>query len=92
MSQVLDNLEAKEFDRLMGQFIEREDPNAISFAALDEATRQQLEQVTTTQVELTGTVRDGQITFDPPADAPIIAHGNELVIGGLHLVVHLRPG
>jgi len=51
---------------LVNQFIEREDPNAISFEALDEAVRRQLDEVTTAHVELTGTVRGGQITFDPP--------------------------
>ena len=90
MSKVLDGIEVAEFDQLIAQFIEREDPNAISFEALDEAARQQLEKVTTAQVELTGTIRDGQITFDPLADAPIIVYGNELVIGGLRLVVNLR--
>ena len=41
-------------------------------------------------VELTDVIRDGQIIFDSPADAPIIVHGNEVVIGGLRLVVNLR--
>jgi hypothetical protein len=91
MSKVLDGIEATEFDQLMEQFIERKDPDAMSAESLDQAMRQQLEQVTTTRVELTGTIREGQIAFDPPADAPIIVYGNELVIGGLRLVVNLRP-
>ena len=90
IGKVLDGIEAAEFDRLVNQFIERKDPNAISFQALDEAARERLDEVTTTRVELTGTVRDDQITFDPPSDAPILVRGNELVIGGLHLVVKLR--
>ncbi len=88
--KVLDGIEATEFDRLVNQFVKREDPNAISFQALDEAARERLGEVTTTRVELTGTIRDDQITFDPPPDAPILVRGNELVIGGLHLVVNLR--
>ena len=88
--KVLGDIETNEFDQLINRFIEREDPDAISFEALDEAARQQLDEVTTAHVELTGIVRDGQIIFDPPADAPIIVCGNELVIGGLHLVVNLR--
>ena len=88
--KVLDGMEAAEFDRLVDQFIEREDPNALSLKALDEAARQQLGEVTATRVELSGVVRGNQIAFDQPADAPIIARGNELVIGGLHLVVNLR--
>lgn len=89
-NEVLDGIEAAEFDRLVNQFIERKDPNAISLQALDEAARERLSEVTTTRVELTGTIRDDQITFDPPSDAPILVRGNELVIGGLHLVVNLR--
>ena len=90
MSKVLDGIEVAEFNQLVSQFIEREDPNAISFEALDEAVRRQLDEVTTARVELTGTIRDDQITFDSPANAPIIVHGNELIIGGLRLVVNLR--
>ena len=88
--KVLDNIEPNEFDQLIERFIEREAPNAISFDALDEAARQQLNKVTTTHVELTGVVRGGQIAFDPPSNALIIVRGNELVIGGLHLVISLR--
>ncbi len=90
MSKVLDGIEVAEFDQLVSQFIEREYPNAISFEALDEAVRLQLDEVTTARVELTGTIRDDQITFDAPANAPIIVCGNELIIGGLRLVVNLR--
>ena len=92
MSRVLDGIEVTEFNQLIAQFVERQDPNAISFAALDEAAQQQLDRVTAARIELTGAIRNGQITFDPPADAPIAVHGNELLIGGLRLVVHLRPG
>ena len=88
--KVLDGLEVEEFDRLMEEFIDREDPNAMSFEALDQAARLQLAEATATQVELSGTIRDGQITFEQPGDAPILVYGNELVIGGLHLVVNLR--
>ncbi|MBU0491433.1 MAG: hypothetical protein KKA73_20480 [Chloroflexi bacterium] len=89
--KVLDGIQVNEFDHLVDRFIEREDPNALSFQALDEAARQQLDEVTAVRVELTGVVQDNQITFDSPADAPVIARGNELVIGGLRLIVNLRP-
>jgi hypothetical protein len=88
--KVLDGLEVEEFDRLMEEFIDRKDPDAMSFEALDQSARLQLAEVTTTQVKLSGTILDGQITFEQPSDAPILVHGNELVIGGLHLVVNLR--
>ena len=47
----MDGIEAAEFNQLVNQFIERKDPNAISFEALDEAARQQLGEVTTACVE-----------------------------------------
>lgn len=90
MNTVLDGIEVQEFNALMEQFIEREDPDAITFTALDEAVHAHLDDVTTTRVELTSTVSEGELVFDPPANAPIIVRGNELIIGGLHLVVKLR--
>ena len=87
---ILDGISVDEFNQLIQQFIAHEDPNAISLDALDEAMRQQLAEMSTTHIELTGSVQDGRIVFDPSPDAPILTHGNELIIGGLHVVVHLR--
>lgn len=53
--KVLDGLDAEEFDRLMEQYIDREDPDAMSFEALDEAVRLQLAEVVTSQAESSGT-------------------------------------
>jgi len=103
MNKVLDGIEVSEFEQLIEQFIESEDPYAMSFEALDEAiheqldmpfddfTSQQVNDLAALKVELTGMVRDGQIIFERPMNAPILVHGNELVIGGLHLIVNLRP-
>ena len=52
---VLDGLDVEEFDRLMEQYIDREDPDAMSFEALDEAARLQLTEVVTSQAESSGT-------------------------------------
>ena len=41
-------------------------------------------------VELTGVVEGGAIVFDPSMETPVVAHGNEVVISGLRLVVKLR--
>lgn len=91
MSDLFDGLQTNEFEKMVGNFIDREDPDAMSPTALDEAGRLELEQMAATNVELTGVIQEGQIIFDPPPDAPIVVHGNELVIGGLRLVVNLRP-
>jgi hypothetical protein len=42
---LLDGLESEEFDRLMERFIDREDPNAMSFEALGQAARLQLAEM-----------------------------------------------
>ena len=47
MNAVLDGIEVEEFNELMDQFIEREDPGALTFAALDEAIRKHLDKMTT---------------------------------------------
>jgi hypothetical protein len=49
---LLDGLESEEFDRLMERFIDRADPNTMSFEALDQAARLQLAEATIAQVEL----------------------------------------
>jgi hypothetical protein len=90
--KILDGLGIEEYDWLIDEYIGQEDPDAMSVEALDQAARLQMAKVTTTQVEIVGTIHDGQITFRQPSDAPILVHGNELVIGGLHLVVNLREG
>jgi hypothetical protein len=46
---LLDGLESEEFDHLVEQFIDREDPNAMSFEALDQAARLQLAEVASAQ-------------------------------------------
>jgi len=90
MRDSFDDLSAEEFAHLMNKFIDREDPDAISATALDEAAHEQLAQMGRMRITLTGCIRDGQIVFDPTANAPIMANGNEVIIGGLHLVVDLR--
>jgi hypothetical protein len=40
MGEVLDGIEAAEFDRLVNQFIERKDPNAIASQVSDEAAHE----------------------------------------------------
>lgn len=90
MRDSFDHLTPEEFAQLLNQFIEREDPDAISLTALDEAAHAQVAQMGRMRIVLTGRIRDGQIIFDPTANAPIMASGNEVIIGGLHLVVDLR--
>ncbi|MCE7985657.1 MAG: hypothetical protein DYG89_31150 [Caldilinea sp. CFX5] len=90
MRDSFDVLTAEEFAHLMNEFIDHEDPDAISLTALDEAAHEQLAQVEKVRIVLTGCIQDGQIVFDPTANAPITTNGNEVIIGGLHLVVDLR--
>lgn len=91
MNKVLDGIDVSEFDELLDNFIDAEDPNMMSFEAFDEAVNLQLDEMAALEVELTGTIRDGQIIFDTPIDAPILVHNNKIVIGGYHLVINLHP-
>ncbi len=88
--KVLNGLDVKEFDALLDQFIDREGPDTMSFAALEEAATALVQAATAETVELTGVVRGEEIVFDQPAAPPIVVRGNEIVIGGLRLVVKLR--
>jgi len=62
----------------------------MSFQALDQAVQRLAREAVAETIELTGVVQGDVIVFDSPGAAPVIAHGNEIVIGGLRLVVKLR--
>ena len=67
--------------KVMEQFIDREDPDAISFEALDEPARLQLAEVATAQVEVAGTIRGGRIMpFDRSPCDMIYLHGGAIVM------------
>ena len=86
-----DSLEPTEFDALIEDCAARAEPDTLSFAAFDQATHRLVQEAVAETIELTGTVQEGAIVFDPSRAAPVIARGNEIVIGGLRLVVKLRP-
>ena len=88
--KILDTLEPEEFDALIETYIERPEPDTLSFEALDQAARRLAQEAVTETIELTGVVEGSTITFDAPKAAPVIAHDNEIVIGGLRLVFKLR--
>ncbi len=89
--KILDTLEPEEFDALIETYVERSEPDALSFEALDQAARRLAQEAVAETIELTGVVEEGAIVFDPPTSAPVLARGNVVVIGGLRLVVKLRP-
>lgn len=89
--KMLDTLQPEEFDALIEAYAERSEPDALSFEALDQAARRFAQEAVAETIELTGVVEEGAIVFDPPKSAPVLARGNEVVIGGLRLVVKLRP-
>jgi hypothetical protein len=86
----LDVLEPTEFDALIGSYAARSEPDTLSFEAFDEATQRLAQDAMVETIELTGVVEQGAFVFDPPQTVPVIARGNEVVIGGLRLVVKLR--
>lgn len=89
--KILDTLEPEEFDALIEGYIERSEPDMLSFEAFEEAAWRLAEEAVAETIELTGVVEGGAIVFDPLKTAPVLASGNEVVIGGLRLIVKLRP-
>jgi hypothetical protein len=86
----LDVLEPTEFDALIGSYAARSEPDTLSFEAFDRAAHRLAQEAVAETIELTGVVEKGAIVFDPPKAAPVVARGNEVVIGGLRLVVKLH--
>lgn len=88
--KLLGALEPKEFDDLVGAYIDRAEPDTMSFEAFDQAVHRLAQQATAETIELTGVVQGDTIVFDSPKTAPVIVHENEIMIGGLRLVIRLR--
>ena len=88
--KLLGSLSTEEFSELVEAYIERSEPDTMSFEAFDEAAHRLAEEAITETIEVTGVVQGDTILFDPPKTAPVIAHGNELLIGGLRLVIKIR--
>jgi hypothetical protein len=79
-----------EFDSLIDAFIDRPEPDTLSFAVFEQATNQLAEQAIVETIEVTGVIHGDEIQFDVTETAPVITHGNEVLIGGLRLIVRLR--
>ena len=88
--KLLGTLEPREFDDLINAFIDRAEPDTMSFAAFDQATSLLAQEAIAETIELTGSVRGNAIVFDSAGVAPVAAHGNQIFVGGLRLVVRLR--
>lgn len=88
--KLLGSLEAQEFEELVAAFIERSEPDTMSFAAFDHAIERLAEEAIAETIEVTGMIKEGSIVFDAPESAPIVAQGNQILIGGLRLIVRLR--
>ena len=89
--KILEPLKPEEFDALIEAYVERPEPDTLSFETFDQAARRLTQEAVVETVELTGVVEGGAIVFDPSMASPVVAHGNEVVIGGLRLVVKLGP-
>lgn len=90
VDKLLGTLEPQEFDHLVEAFIERSEPDTMSFEAFDQAVYRLAQEAITETIELTGVVQGDTIIFDTPESAPVITQGNEVLIGGLRIVVKLR--
>ena len=63
--KILDTLKPEEFDALIETFVERPEPDILSFEAFDQAARRLTQEAVVETVELTGVVEGGAIVFDP---------------------------
>lgn len=90
-SKLLGSLELQEFEELVASFIERSEPDTMSFDAFDQVIQRMAEEAVAETIEVTGMIKEGSIVFDATKSAPITAQGNEILIGGLRLIVRLRP-
>ena len=88
--KLLGTLEPKEFEDLVEAYIDRAEPDTMSFEAFDQAIQRLAQQAAAETIEWTGVVQGDTIVFDSPRTAPVIAHENEIMIGGLRLVIRLR--
>jgi hypothetical protein len=88
--RLLETLDPEEFNSLVEAYMNRVEPDTMSFEAFDHAVRRLAQEAVTETIELTGEVRGDTIVLDSPETAPVIARGNEIVIGGLRLVIRLR--
>jgi hypothetical protein len=88
--KILGTLAAEEFEQLLTAFIERAEPDTMSFAAFDQAAHRLAEDAITETIELTGVIEGDEIVFDATEAAPVFTQGNEVLVGGLRLVVRLR--
>jgi hypothetical protein len=86
----LGSLEPEAFEELIESFIERSEPDTMSFEAFDQSIQRLAAEAVAETIEVTGMIEEGSIVFDSLDSAPITAQGNEILIGGLRLVVRLR--
>ena len=77
-------------DDLVEAYIDRAEPDTMSSEAFSRAVHRLTQEAVTETIELTGVVQGDASVFDSPNTALVMAHGNEIVIGGLRLVSRLR--
>ena len=83
-------LNADEFTRLLDAYIERSEPDTMSFEAFDEASQQIAHSAVTETIEVTAVVQGDALHFDAAEMTPVIVHDNEVLVGGLRLVFRMR--
>ena len=76
--------------RLIEDFIDRSEPDTMSFDAFEQAAYRLSEEAIAETIELTGVVEGNSISFETTEKTPVQVRGNEVLIGGLRLVVKLK--
>lgn len=94
MEKVLTDMDYNEFQALIDRYIERssqesgEMPASSFLALLFEKAAQRVAET----IEVEGRIVDGQLVLNLPArrEVPIQAHGNQILVGDLRIVVTLK--
>ena len=85
--ETLAELTTAEFDQLIENFIDRDDdriePTTFLMALAELEQRRAVREV-----ELTGSIVNGQFVFDTPAPLPVSA--NSVTVGDLKMILHMR--
>ena len=87
----LDTLAFEEFDSLVQDYLDRPDPDAISFEVFQQLADES--NWPPVEIELTGTIRDGMLRLwmAQPISVPFQVRDDEFVIDGLRLVIRMLP-
>jgi len=93
ITKTLGGLSVAEFNELIGTYIEREDPHAISLDVLAELDAESRQREMPADFEFLGRVVQGRLRLVPLLKTgPTEIHGNEIIFpNGWRVIVQVKP-